>query len=607
MRTPTGVSADTRRVCGIFGILTPRGERPALAPDEVVRRRDLLAHRGPDRTGLWDGGNAVLAHRRLAVIDPTPEAGQPFVAADGRSALVYNGELYNDADLRRDLAARGVTFRTRCDAETLLAALAVWGQGSLPRLRGMFAFAWYDAAAHRMLLARDPLGIKPLYWCSWVEGGVPRVAIASEMPPLLGLAGPARPDMVTASAYLTTIRTTLGERTLYQGIRTLQPGEALWVEAAGPGLRFTPVSTTRTAAVTSPHDVTQRVREAVSESVRLHMRADVPTCALLSGGLDSTIIAAIAREHTGELRTYCSGARSDAGDDDFAHARLAAAALGLVHTEAPVTREMFAERWPAMVAAMGVPLSTPNEVAINEVARRLRAGGDVVALSGEGADELFGGYDAPLAAAARHIDAGNAEPGVFTLTDAAWMPLDAKAVILNERVWRGVEQDATLIDHYRTTYDDLAAERDDDTPLQVHLRFARRINLAGLLGRLDTATMLAGVEGRTPFADSFVAGLAESLPMTQKYDAAATPSTKRALRTAFAHAVPASVLNRPKASFPLPFAEWLEDTAGVLRASAFANEVFTPAAIETVAARPREYWRLAWPMVNLALWARRLS
>src|SRR5262245_54039242 len=183
-----------------------------------------MAHRGPDGAGIWDAGHVVFAHRRLAVIDPTPAAAQPFLSRDGRNALVYNGELYNDTDVRRELAALGSDFRTRSDTETVLAALLTWGVGALPRLRGMYALAFYDARHERLLLARDPLGIKPLYWARNGASDSGETAFASEVKPLLSLPWLSpRPDMVTASSYLTTIRTTLGRRTLYQGIDTLEP------------------------------------------------------------------------------------------------------------------------------------------------------------------------------------------------------------------------------------------------------------------------------------------------------------------------------------------------------------------------------------------------
>ncbi len=622
-------------MCGIAGFVPlpfapPSGgvDAAVLGPDApprddleraAVRMRETLRARGPDDAGLWRCGDAAFAHRRLAVLDPSPAGRQPFVSPDGRCVLVYNGELYNDAELRRELAGEGVVFRTACDTETLLAALERWGAGALPRLRGMFALAFLDLRRRTLLLARDPLGIKPLYWWSgqtrWgravVFGSEPRAVLAHPDVPV-------RPDPVGVSSYLTTIRTTLGERTLFEGVRALEPGAAIeWDLAAGAAARSHPP-----AALPAPEvSDASCIRASIEESVRVHLRSDVPTCALLSGGLDSSILCALAAREVGDLDTYCSGAITDEPSADFPFARAVAAHIGSRHTEAPVSRGMFAERWPAMVAELGVPLSTPNEVAIHEVARTLRAGGRVVALSGEGADELFGGYELPMREATRHVarclaegrDAA-ASGGHFHLHANAWVALDHKPAVLSGDCLAAAGGDAELLGFYEREFARLPADLPDAGDpfargLQAHLRFHRRVNLAGLLGRLDTATMLASVEGRTPFADARVAALAETLPMREKFippPSDGGPSgTKVVLRRAFADLLPAEVVERPKASFPLPFQAWVEDQGGRLRGSAFAREVFTDAAVETVAAQPGALWNLAWPMINVALWGDR--
>jgi asparagine synthase (glutamine-hydrolysing) len=272
-----------------------------------------------------------------------------------------------------------------------------------------------------------------------------------------------------------------------------------------------------------------------------------------------------------------------------------------------------------MIAAMGLPLSTPNEVAINEVARALRGRGHIVALSGEGADELFAGYDAPMMDAAvfegvptgrphalAAAAAGVQDPGHFQLLVGAWVPPASKGAILDPEVHRGLEGDGVLLDFYRDEFARFAAECEGGQGperLQPHLRFLRRINLAGLLQRLDTATMLASVEGRTPFADVAIAALAESLPVSEKITLGpGAPETKRVLRRAFAAELPELVLTRAKASFPLPMPAWVADVAPRLRESPFARALFNTAAIETVAANASQLWQLAWPMVNLSLW-----
>ncbi len=598
-------------MCGIAGAIAGHGSLPVPGVPGVEAMRDRLAHRGPDEHGLWDGGQVVLGHRRLTVVAPGPQGRQPMFDPAGRGALVYNGELYNDAELRAELASLGWSFRGASDAETLLASLIQWGTAALPRLRGMFAFAFCDRTRARMLLARDPLGIKPLYYWSGVHAGSAQFAFASEIPALLlHPLAPCRPDLGGINAYLTTIRTTLGERTLFEGVRAVQPAQAIDLDLSDPGLQATRLDYFPAAerealgAIPASQDPAAQTREVVADSLRRHLHADVPVCCLLSGGLDSSILTLLASPLVPDLRTYCSGGRGGHGaDDDFTHARLVAEKLGTRHAEVPISRELFAQRWEDMIERQGLPLSTPNEVAINEVARRLRGDGNVVAISGEGADELFAGYDAPLLAAQKYLSTGGSDPAAFAVDDAAWIPPRAKPAVLRDARWAGDADDA-LIEWYRQQ---LSAQGLGTDRLAAHQKLLRRINLPGLLQRLDTATMLEGVEGRTPLADIRVAALAESLPLEERFliDAAGHVRTKDVLRRAFGADLTGEVLARRKASFPIPFQDWIADRAGELLRSRFARDLFGDGAIHAATANARDCWRFAWPMLNVAMWSRR--
>lgn len=609
-------------MCGILGIVAAAGHEPSLDDAGVARLRDLMAHRGPDGAGLWRAGPAVLAHRRLAVVDLSDAGAQPMATPEGRYAMVYNGQLYNDAEMRRELAAIGLPaqgFRGRCDTETVLHAFAAWGPGALARLRGMFALAVYDTRRRVLTLARDPLGVKPLYfWKNERE-----LVFASEPGPIL--AHPdcsARPNFDMVSAYLTTIRTTLGADTLFQGVHAVRPGQMVECDVSGDVPRVRRAEFWTAGRVQRGGDAPARVRAAVTDSVARHLISDVPLCALLSGGLDSTVVATLASRDLPDLRTFCAGAApgdDDAGaPSDLAFARLAAARLGSRHAEAIVTREMFAKRWAWMVGRLGVPLSTPNEVAIHEVASTLRGDGCIVTLSGEGADELFAGYEAPMLAAMGHVrgeEGAGLSSAMFELEANAWVPPGAKGSIVNPDLWAALENDSWVRGYYEQEFELSRAEAGDADPLEAHLRLQRRINLTGLLQRLDTATMLASVEGRTPFADARIAEIAQSLPMDAKFVAEPSPAggvavaarcrTKIALREAFRADLPPEIADRAKASFPLPFQAWVADHAGSLRRSAFARAVFTDAAVATVAGDTARHWRLAWPMINIALWGDR--
>lgn len=601
-------------MCGVFGMVSPL---PIPVSDrECCRLRDLLTHRGPDGAGLWRGGvpgvpgaEVVFAHRRLAVLDPTPAGAQPMATPDGRHVLIYNGELYNEPELRQRLAQEGLPLATGCDTETLLWWLATRGASGIGELRGMFAFAWVDRAEGRVVLARDPLGIKPLYWWQGRANGAEALVFASEPAPILEHPSVTpEPDMVGVSAYLTTIRSVLGERTMFAGVRALLPGRVMEVAIAPDRL----ASRTWDVSIPTgqvPGDRGERfglVRETVRGSVRAHLRSDVPTCCLLSGGLDSAIVTRVSSEGHAGLRTYCAGAKGEAEingvpqSEDFRFAQEIASALSTQHTEAVVDEAVFATRWREMVSRQGVPLSTPNEVAINEVARKLRADGCVVTLSGEGADELFGGYSQVLAPAAAHVAAGNAQPGLFQLAMSSWCQAGIKQAVLTASAWDRAEHDEWLTGWYEDSFASLAHGED---ALADHLRFLRRVNLVGLLQRLDTATMLEGVEGRTPFADLAVASLAESLPMGDRF--VAPGRSKIVLREVFSGELPRSVTERAKASFPLPFQRWMGSAGETIAGSALLRSIVQPEVLSLVASNPNGQWHLAWPMANLAMWAER--
>jgi asparagine synthase (glutamine-hydrolysing) len=587
------------------------GRRPALPLEHFLELRERMRRRGPDAAGLADLGHVRLGHRRLSVVAPGDAGAQPMTRP-GAGTIVYNGELYNDVELRRELAARGHVLDSESDTLTILTALKQWGIAAFSRLRGMYALAWLNATGSTLTLARDPLGIKPLHYTFLERDGGLELVFASDAAVVAGARPSLRPDLVTVSSYLTTIRTTLGARTMFEGVHCLQPGEVMECDLrqGAIAVRRITVPLPIADAPSDPADVGAVVRD----SLRRHLRSDVGTCSLLSGGLDSSIIASLASEQAGgELRTYCAGAgRGIDQDGDHAHAAAMASWLGSRHTAVDVTRELFIDRWPEMIMRQGLPLSTPNEVAINEVARTLRAAGDVVALSGEGADELFGGYLGPMLAAwrfERERSSGSMHPGVFQLEDAAWVPLAAKEAILQPDAFQAIEADSHLTAWYREAFDRVADERHNLSSLDPHLRFMRRVNLSGLLARLDSAMMLEGVEGRTPFADLCVASFAEGLAMEHKFHPvggkAGVVDTKICLRRAFASRMLPSVVSRPKASFPLPFHEWVGDAREALLSVDWMREVFTEAALHAVEARAGELWRLSWPMINLALWAQR--
>jgi asparagine synthase (glutamine-hydrolysing) len=523
--------------------------------------------------------------------------------------------LYNDAEIREDLEREGVCFRTSCDTETVLMALAQWGEEALGRLRGMFALCFYDTRTRGLIAARDPLGIKPLYHTR--VGG--QIVLASEIPAILEHPRVTpEPNMRMVSAYLTTIRTVLGDQTMFEGVRALEAGQILRIDASGDTLRVDASFYSRSVPVGDylPQDEAAGLAlDTMQDSVERHLRSDVPICTLLSGGLDSSIITLLSRERHPLLRTYCAGSPGEQ-DDDLAWASRLAEALGTDHDEALVDQELFSSTWPELVAHLGVPLSTPNEVAIYAVASRLREDGCVVTLSGEGADELFAGYEPPMDSAWQFSSANptNEQGGLFQLDSNAWISRDLKQRVLHEAVWSSLEHDTWLSDEYEAIFARCICEVGEEAgPVRPHLRFHQRVNLSGLLQRLDTSTMRASVEGRTPFADRDVLAFANSLSDSHLYSPPSelgggvgvlTPSrTKRVLRRAFGSRLPEDVLARPKASFPLPFMHWLSDASHAMVGNAFLDSLLVPEALEAITADPNASWQCAWPMMNIAFWS----
>ncbi|MET7685088.1 asparagine synthase (glutamine-hydrolyzing) [Streptomyces sp. NPDC005423] len=624
-------------MCGIWGAVGADAAGHGLgrpAARECVR---LLAHRGPDGEGLWWTPEAVLGHTRLAIFDTSHRADQPMTGADGRLVLTFNGEIYNQAELREELESLGHSFRGTGDTEVLLAAYQEWELECLDRLNGMFALAVWDGRDASLTLVRDRFGIKPLYYLEQ-EG---RFAFCSEPKGLLPLLpGPPTPDLLGMSAFL-TLRHVPAPRTLFAELRQLPPGSWLRWRAGRVRTGTWWDLARRTTRRPPPWRRAATLRRTVEEAVETWSRSDVPVSAYLSGGLDSTVL-------TGELcrlgrcvRAYT--AEYDVpGYSEAAAAASTAAGLGLplevVGTQVAVTPEQLAD----MVRIRDHPLGMHNEVALIRLSERVRARARVV-LCGEGADELFAGYGRlyrlPFEAAKRRLrprrraadgwrrHAGSA---VFAqlLADYCYFPLEVKHRLLREDVAARLDDDAELVGTLRRAWD-----RPRRAGLHRRLtHFMVTVHLPGLLHVLDGTAMAAGVEARVPFLDHHLVTWAYRLPQRAKLRwhgplamvrALAEPpaayserrdTTKWLLRRAFADRVPAEVLTRGKLPFPAPLNEWLARpeaarTAGlVLDDGARLHEFFD-------AGRLRRWWasrggdhpsfgRQAWLLMNLEVWLR---
>ncbi|MDP0499583.1 MAG: asparagine synthase (glutamine-hydrolyzing) [Verrucomicrobiota bacterium JB022] len=641
-------------MCGIAGAFDA-STRESLPLQWVREASSCLERRGPDAEGFAQGPGYAFAHRRLSIID-VEGSPQPWVDAETGDVLVFNGEIYNYRELRALLEAEGHTFRSEGDTEVLLRALQAWKRQALSRINGMFAFAYYRAAEHRLWLVRDHAGIKPLFF-AFVGS---RCYFASSLGAILTFPGIKRElDVVTFSHYLSTIRTTLGQRTLVQGVSTLEPGSMLELSPRLPvamphrywQLPAVPASAKRQRDI---REVAEEVRAHVRRAVQRQLISDVPLGGFLSGGLDSTIIASQASELTlGHYHCYTVGYEREGtfgqAYHEFPYVDLAAEAYNLRCQKTLLSEEDYLDDWQHLIAQKGQPLSTPNEVGIYRLARALRKE-YTVALSGEGADEVFAGYTLPYASAWDFERAGTlggwpqAEREAYqkslrrlygvdqfgNLTEHyfrlnSWVPLSLKFQILNPATIRDTQNDEPMFLHYLKVLEGLK----ELSPMDRYLHLHAQINLEGLLSRLDSSTMAASVEGRVPFTDPELMTLAFQLPDHQKLDWADDEARemgktlnaqeldqrglvlpKRVLREGFRHEVPMEILTRPKVSFPTPFQEclagpWRTFARETLLGSELVDELCNGEAVQFLLERSQErMFNLAlWPLLNIALWA----
>ena len=639
---------STEEMCGIVGSFSLRHRERVREPGFDAALHAMRA-RGPDAEAIWNGPGVLLGHRRLAVLDP--EGGtQPLSDLLTGDCLVYNGELYNYREIRRQLEGKGYRFRTVGDTEVVLRAWQEWGHNAWQRFNGMFALALYDAKAETLVLARDHAGIKPLYWTE--RAG--QVRFASSWAALMAFpAVPRRLHLPAVAHYLTSSRLTFGADTLLEDVHVLEPAHTLQFSRG----RTEQPKPHRYWQLPLPAEKAARfgeAREAVAETLRAAVKrqliSDVPLGGFLSGGLDSTILAALAQEKSeAPYAAHSVGYAEDSewGEyQEWAFVQAAQEHLVIPCTEVVLKPSTFVADWQHLLAAKGTPLSTPNEVAIYRLAQAFRQH-QTVALSGEGADEVFGGYGLPHFSAMDYARAemglGNVDPAFAKALQAQYGRTSFESLTdhylqLNTwipRAWQNalwmpdVRRELGGRDPVHAFYHQRLEALGELSPVDRYLHLHAAVNLEGLLQRLDSSTMAASVEGRVPFTDREVMELAFSLPTNHKigwenltaardgHNLVAKDAlergmvgTKRVLRSAFAAEVPADIRHRPKKSFPSPFRELIGGPRGAelrehLRGSSLVGAVFHPVTVDRLLERPDhpDVALALWPLVNLALWA----
>lgn len=552
----------------------------------------VLEHRGPDGEGVFVEGPAALGHRRLSIID-VAGGHQPMCNEDENLQITFNGEIYNHQELRRELERRGHRYRTHCDTETILHLFEDAGEAFLNKLRGMFAFAVWDRRKQSLFCARDRLGVKPFYYT--VSGG--RFAFASEIKALLELPHVSRRINRDALPEFFTVGYISSSETLFEGIYKLMPGHALrvehghWRDFPYWSLHFPSVVERKRT-----EEYVEEFRELFTESVRLRLMSDVPLGAFLSGGLDSTAVVATMRKLTGggRVKTFSVGY----GEDKYSeldYAREAAQQFGTDHHELRLDRPSFFAALPRMIWHEDEPVAWPSSVSLFVVAQEASKHVKVV-LTGEGSDELMGGYSRYWATLLNTrlgdvywtLSPRKAQDSVRRLLESSAVPPRLRWKLqhtflywpraLDELYFSNfvstffpAELPALLngdgqpgisgINPYKTAID-LASREPTPDLLSKLLYTDIRTYLLELLMKQDQMSMAASVESRVPFLDHVLVEKVCAMPSSAKLHRF---TTKYVLRKAMEGVVPSSILHRRKRGFPTPLPPWMRDQHTAIR------------------------------------------
>ena len=620
-------------MCGIGGSASIPAAALVDPRRTVAAMNELLAHRGPDGEGAWvhPRGHVAFAHRRLKIIDL--ETGDQPMSDGAGSWITYNGEVYNYLELRREL---GGGFRTTSDTEVVLRAYRRWGEDALQRLRGMFAFALWDEERQTLVCARDRFGIKPLYWAVVDD----TLYFASEIKALLPFLPSVETDLEGLRDYL-SFQFCLGGKTLFRGVNELLPGHVLRV-------RHGTVETARYWEVyyhtDFDHTATyfeQRIRELMQESVELHLRADVPVGAYVSGGFDSSIVAALAAERSGAGLHGFTGRFAREGFDESRYARALAAERGIALDEVEIGPEDFVETMPRVVYHLDHPVAGPGSFP-QYVVSRLASQQRKVLLGGQGGDEIFGGYTRYLIAYFEQCIKGAIEgtmhsgnfvvtyesiipnltalrtykpllqefwrEGLFEDLDRRYFRLINRAPDLGDEVNWELLRDYSPFESFRQVFhgDNVGKESYFDS--MTHFDF--KTLLPALLQVEDRVSMAHGLESRVPFLDHPLVELAATIPADVKF---ADGHMKHVLRQALGPLLPAAVRERTdKMGFPVPLHEWLREP-GIVRDfvldtlssdAARGREIVDNRKVVAGIDREPRFGRKVWGFLCLELWQR---
>jgi len=622
-------------MCGIVGILNLSDRRVSL--DLLHRMNELIRHRGPDDAGHIDFGNCALAMRRLSIIDV--EGGkQPISNEDGTVWVVMNGEIYNHLELRDDLRAKGHRFKSRTDTEVLVHAYEQYGDMFAEKLNGMFGFALWDDNRKKLIVGRDRVGIKPLYYHLTPD----MLAFSSEMKSLFAIDGVSNEISREALDEFMTLEYVLAPRTLARDIRKLEPGHLLIV-TAGAISKVRYWTAPSDLKLTTIEEAAPVLRAELRDAVKRHMISDVPLGAFLSGGVDSSIIVGLMSELAGKVKTFSIGF-DDSSYNELSHAKLVAEHFGTQHEEytlKPDPRTFLDDFTKYLDEPIGDVSIFPTFLVSNLARKHV-----TVALSGDGGDELFGGYDSYQADRYGQVY-GRLLPSIARRA-VGWAadrlpPASKKKGVVN-KLKRFVEGERLRgdIEHYRWMSFQSDAQRAELYSPQLlssvpagtayrrlldHFgdarRFDDRVNRQSyvdlnvyltedILVKVDTASMANSLEVRVPFLDHRIIELALSMRGDLKISGG---GRKLVLKQAFERLVPSSILNRRKEGFSIPLKNWLRNelrepmlavlNPDAIRAGGLFNPVVVSRLISEHLAGEQNHAHRLWCLMVFELWKKK--
>lgn len=624
-------------MCGICGISYKEPQRP-VERALLEAMTDVIAYRGPDDHGYYQKGNVGFGHRRLSIVD-LGHGHQPMSNGDESAWIVFNGEIYNHLDLRRDLEGRGYRFRTRCDTEAVIYCIDAYGSAGLHKFRGMFAFAMHDQRSGKIFIARDRLGIKPLYYIDTPEF----FAFASEIKSLLQIPQVKRTVDYQALMQILALKYTTDDSTLFAGIKKLEPGHYLEYDRGTISIvRYWDCAHIMIDKEISEVDAIQQIRQLMDTSINLRLMADVPLGMFLSGGIDSTIISERMSKLVDRRIATFSVAFGEREANELHYARIAARHAKADQHEVTMTTQEFFALLPRMIYHEDEPIAHPSSVALYKVSELARKHVKVV-LTGEGADELFGGYERYYQTLANirtdrllfSVLPRSVRKRVFRpLLDALPYKFPFRNKALRTTVYLEADLETIFLDNYSTF------SRSQLTPLLSgkvwgshdvgavyagYFEHFNRSNNSTLLGKIlyadiktyllellmkqDQMSMAASIESRVPFLDHHLVEFAFSLPDELKIKGF---DTKRILRAAFANDIPREILTRPKAGFPVPIKRWFtNEYHDVARGIVLGNDSFCGQQLnrkliseyfDLHRAGKYNYSDQIWTLLNLELW-----